>query len=89
MILTAADGSRQGEHFLPVLLSGIDEPIFNNVFAVGLREIQELATLGDTEAAQLLYNISAGLDRISLVEVMQELQPRATASSPTAANRAS
>ena len=72
--LTAPDGTRQGEHFLKVLLSNIDEPVFNNVFAVGLREIQELATLGDTEAAQLLYNLSVGLDRVSLVEVLRELE---------------
>jgi uncharacterized protein YhaN len=72
--LTAPDGTRQGEHFLKVLLSNIDEPVFNNVFAVGLREIQELATLSDTEAAQLLYNLSVGLDRVSLVEVLRELE---------------
>jgi uncharacterized protein YhaN len=72
--LTAPDGTRQGEHFLKVLLSNIDEPVFNNVFAVGLREIQELATLGDTEAAQWLYNLSVGLDRVSLVEVLSELE---------------
>ena len=57
---TAADGTRQGEHLLKVLLSNIDEPIFNNVFAVGLREMQELGTLSDTDAAELLYNLSAG-----------------------------
>jgi uncharacterized protein YhaN len=47
----AANGSRQGQHVLGTLLSGIDEPIFRNVFAVGLRELQELGTLDDTEAA--------------------------------------
>jgi uncharacterized protein YhaN len=72
--LTAPDGTRQGEHFLKVLLSDIDEPVFNNVFAVGLREMQELATLSDTEAAQLLYNLSVGLDRVSLVDVLRELE---------------
>jgi len=72
--LTAPDGTRQGEHFLKVLLSNVDEPVFNNVFAVGLREIQELATLSDTEAAEQLYNLSAGLDRISLAEVLRELE---------------
>lgn len=71
--LTAPDGTRQGEHFIKVLLSNVDEPVFNNVFAVGLREIQELATLSDTEAAELLYSLSAGLDRVSLVEVLREL----------------
>lgn len=72
--LTAPDGTRQGEHFIKVLLSNVDEPVFNNVFAVGLREIQELATLGDTEAAASLYSLSAGLDRVSLVEVLRELE---------------
>ena len=74
LTLTAPDGTRQGEHFLKVLLSNVDEAIFNNVFAVGLREIQELNVLSDTEAAELLYNLTAGLDRVSLVEVMRELE---------------
>jgi hypothetical protein len=43
------------------------------VFAVGLREIQELGTLSDTEAADFLYKLSTGLDRVSLVDVMREL----------------
>ncbi len=73
LTLTAPDGTRQGEHFIKVLLSNVDEQVFNNVFAVGLREIQELATLSDTEAAELLYNLTAGLDRVSLVEVLHEL----------------
>jgi len=71
--LTAADGTRQGEHLVKVLLANVDEVTFNNVFAVGLREIQELGTLGDTEAAEQLYNLTAGLDRVSLVEVIDEL----------------
>ncbi|MFH1266436.1 MAG: AAA family ATPase, partial [Planctomycetota bacterium] len=71
--LTAADGTRQGEHMVKVLLANVDEVTFNNVFAVGLREIQELGTLGDTEAAEQLYNLTAGLDRVSLVEVIDEL----------------
>jgi len=68
------DGTRQGEHLLKTLLANIDETIFNNVFAVGLRDIQELGTLSDTEAAAMLYNLSIGLDRVSLVEVMRELE---------------
>jgi uncharacterized protein YhaN len=74
LTLTAPDGTRQGEHFIKVLLSNVDETVFNNVFAVGLREVQELATLSDTEAAEQLYNLTAGLDRVSLVEVLHELE---------------
>ena len=74
LILTADDGSRHGEHYLKVLLAEVDESIFNNVFAVGLLELQELATLGDTAAAELLYDLSAGLDRVSLAEVVRALE---------------
>ncbi len=74
LTLRAADGSRQGEHLLKVLLSNLDEPTFQNVFAVGLREIQHLSTLSDTKAAALLYSISAGMDRVALVEVMRALE---------------
>ncbi len=74
LTLTAADGTRQGEHLLSALLSQLDEAIYNNIFAVGLREMQELGTLGDTEAAELLYSLTAGLDRVSLVEVIRELE---------------
>ena len=71
--LVGDDGSRHGEQLLESLLSGVDEAIYNNVFAVGLRELQELGTLSDTDAASLLYSLSIGLDRVSLVEVMHEL----------------
>jgi uncharacterized protein YhaN len=72
--LSAPDGTRQGEHLIKLLLANIDEAIFNNVFAVELREMQELATLGNTQAAEFLYNLTAGLDRVSLVEIMRELE---------------
>ncbi len=70
----SSNGSRQGQHVLGTLLSGVDEAIFNNVFAVGLRELQELGTLDDTEAAAQLYSLTSGLDRVSLVDVMHQLE---------------
>jgi len=73
-LVSASNGAVQGNHFLASLLGGIDEDIFNNVFAVGLREIQELGTLDSTEAADQLYKLTSGLDRVSLVDVMRELQ---------------
>ncbi|HJN09647.1 MAG TPA: AAA family ATPase [Pirellulaceae bacterium] len=79
VILAENNGSRQGQHLLNVLLSGIDESIFNNVFAVGIRELQELATLDDTQAAEQLYNLASGVDRVSLVEVMRTLDSRRVA----------
>ncbi len=59
---------------MKTLLASIDEATFNNVFAVSLNEMQELATLSDTQAADVLYNITAGLDRVSLIEVTRDLE---------------
>jgi uncharacterized protein YhaN len=73
LLVFTPDGARHGEPLLKTLLCSVDESIFNNVFAVGLRELQELAVLKDTQAAALLYNLTVGLDSVSLVEVMREL----------------
>ncbi len=71
--VTTPDGGSFGGGALSTLLSNVDEAIFNNVFAVGLRELQELNTIDDTAAADLLYKLTSGLDRVSLVDVMREL----------------
>jgi uncharacterized protein YhaN len=72
--VTGADGIAQGQHRLAGLLGQVDESIFTNVFAIGLRELQELSTLDDTAAADELYKLSSGLDRVSLVDVLRQLQ---------------
>jgi uncharacterized protein YhaN len=59
--------------YLSRAFGSVDETIFERVFAIGLRELQELATLDDTEAAAALYRLTTGVDRISLAEVVQEL----------------
>ena len=63
-----------GDRALPTLMGHVDEPTFNHVFAVGLREIQELGTLGDTQAAEELYGLALGLDRVSLADVLSDLE---------------
>ena len=67
------DGTRQTEHVLKTILSGTDENVFNHVFCVGLRELQELGTLSDTDAVRMLYDLSTGLGAISLAEVVHTL----------------
>ena len=71
--VTYPDGTRQSEHVLKTILSGTDENVFNHVFCVGLRELQELGTLSDTDAARMLYDLSTGLGAISLAEVVHSL----------------
>src|SRR3990170_3121856 len=71
--VTTPDGQEQGDRLLREALEHVDEPTYNNIFAVGLREVQELATLSDTAAAQWLYRLTSGLYRISLYDVIHML----------------
>ena len=50
-VTDCGDGTVHGRGKLGNILSEIDEPIFNNVFAIGLREIQELNALNSTDAS--------------------------------------
>jgi uncharacterized protein YhaN len=70
------DGNKQGSQLLRVLVSGVDEPTFNNVFAIGLDELQKLGSLNDTEAAEMLFRLSVGMDRVSIVDAIKELTTR-------------
>jgi uncharacterized protein YhaN len=71
--VTLPDGEEQGDRLLRESLENVDETTYNNIFAVGIREVQELATLSDTAAAQWLYRLTSGLDRISLYDVIHML----------------
>lgn len=55
------------------LLGNVDERLFNAVFAIGLREIQELGVLEDSAAASHLFDLSSGAERVSLSEITREL----------------
>ena len=66
--------SRATRRSSTTLLAGVDEPTYNNVFAVGLKEIQELGSLDDTAAADYLYRLTSGLDRVSLIDVIREVE---------------
>ncbi|HVX14479.1 MAG TPA: AAA family ATPase [Pirellulales bacterium] len=67
------DGTIQPDYVVQGLMGHIDEPTFNQVFAVGLREMQELGTLSDSAAAEFLYHLSTGLDGVALADVLREL----------------
>ena len=58
-------------HAGPVLegaLQGISEAVYEHVFAVGLRELQELALLDDKEVAEHIYGLTLGPDGRRLME---------------------
>ncbi len=72
--LVGPHGTTDSEAQLRELLGEVDEPIFRNVFAVGLDELQAIRSLDGASAARLLYDLSTGLDRVSLADVSRELE---------------
>ncbi|MDB5390376.1 MAG: hypothetical protein JWM11_6022 [Planctomycetaceae bacterium] len=54
-------------NLVELILNGVEEPIFEKVFAVGLREIQELGTLQDGEVADRIYGLTLGPDGQKLI----------------------
>ncbi|MCA9230333.1 MAG: AAA family ATPase [Planctomycetales bacterium] len=69
-----ANGQAGGDRLLREALSDVDEATFNNIFAIGLSEIQELNSLNGIEAAQAIYRLTSGVDRVSLYDVIQNLR---------------
>lgn len=74
IVLTSAEGTVSGQSRLRSIMNEVDEAIFNHVFAIGLQEIQELGALNDTQAADHLYRLTSGFDRVSLIDVLREIR---------------
>ncbi len=70
----SVDGAQKGKYHLATLLGGVDEQLFQSVFAVGLTEMQRLGTLSDTEVAQQLFGLATGADRVSIADVLRQLK---------------
>ncbi|MDA7977738.1 MAG: AAA family ATPase [Pirellulales bacterium] len=68
------EGNRIGQSRYEDLLSGIDAATFDNIFACGLRELQQLASLEDGEAARMLHDLTAGLDRVNLSQLLRAVR---------------
>ena len=73
LIISGDDGQRLSDHFVQSIVNNVDESTFNNVFAIGLDELQKLGSLNETDAAQMLYRLSVGVDRVSLIQVLHQI----------------
>lgn len=67
------------EEELQQCLHGIDETTYSNVFALGLRELQELNTLTDIQAADHLYQLALGVECLPLPVLKSRLDESAEA----------
>lgn len=62
LLIDGVEDPIKTESLMKNLLGGITEPIYENIFAIGLNELQELATLDGEEVARHIYGISLGID---------------------------
>lgn len=60
LTINAQDHGGTSEERLQRLLSGATEAVYENVFAIGLEELQQLATLSGEDVAKHIYALSLG-----------------------------
>jgi uncharacterized protein YhaN len=71
--VVGTDRQEPAEALLTELLSRTNEALFENVFAVGLNELQELATLEDDEVAHHIYGLTLGPTGQKLLDATRSL----------------
>lgn len=54
------DGGKAGEPFLHQLLGQVNEKVFNNIFAFGLSELQQIDTLHEDDMNHFIYTAGTG-----------------------------
>jgi len=85
--VSGPSGALQGEAAVQQLLQNLTREVYENIFAFGLKELSEIATLNQREVQHLLYSASMGLGGVSLKAVEDDLdrqigdlyKPRASA----------
>ncbi len=64
------------EQSMKLLLSDTDEHIYTDVFAVGVRELQQLSTLGSNQVAEYIYGLSLGPQGRQLLDSLADVRSR-------------
>ncbi len=72
--VTGLDREEPSESLLREMINGTDEAVFQNVLAVGLSEVQELATLHADEVARHIYGMSLGPTGRRLLDISTQHQ---------------
>ena len=55
------------------LLGGVDQDVFHRVFAVGLRELQKLASLHDDQVAEKIYGLTLGPQSQRILHALEDI----------------
>ena len=72
--LDTDQASHDGSELVSNLVSDVSESVYENIFAIGLYELQELATLESKEVAEHIYSLSLGLDGQQLLRLIEEVR---------------
>ena len=72
--LQSEQPSHDGSELVSNLVSDVSESIYENIFAIGLYELQELATLESKEVAEHIYSLSLGLDGQQLLQLIEDVR---------------
>ena len=74
--LTGLDQPRTGQDWLHDALRGINEKVFENVYAIGLKELQELGSLADEDVSKHVYGLSLGPEGRRLLDAWNHIHTR-------------
>ncbi|HUF05930.1 MAG TPA: AAA family ATPase [Candidatus Binatia bacterium] len=74
LAVRAPSGNQGGQETLDRLMHGADRDLFNAIFAFGLGELQDLATLGGEAVRGRIYGAAAGLGGTSAIDVERRLR---------------
>lgn len=66
----------QVDEALDYLLTETEEHVFSDVFAVGVRELQQLATLGSNQISEYIYGLSLGPQGRALLDALGNIRDR-------------
>ncbi|MEJ7594308.1 MAG: AAA family ATPase [Planctomycetaceae bacterium] len=58
------------------ILSGTTEDVYADIFAVGVRELQQLATLGTNQVAEYIYGLSLGPQGRQILDSLADVKER-------------
>lgn len=77
--ISGAPDKLNRQQAMSLLLSETDENIFADVFAVGVRELQQLSTLGNEQVAEYIYGLSLGPQGRRLLDSLGDIRSRRSA----------
>lgn len=76
LALTGLDQPRTAQDWLHDSLRGINEKVFENIYAIGLKELQELGSLADEDVSKHVYGLSLGPEARRLLDGWHQIHQR-------------